>query len=1010
MDLEKFDIHINRVEYKNEKIYYVILVEYNELKYEINKRYSEFEELNCELLHLGFSALPNLPKKKLMSYKNNEYISYRKRILNIYIQNLFIRPDIRCCAIFLNFLLFYDKINLSIDIVKTKLINNIGTQKFSLSDLYINQKYNFLICVYEDKSNLSKLGKLWSIIEPDMIGEIKVFSYNNDLTSNFVETYKEQTIYKARNIICSEKNKQAIISGDDGKIHIYKINIESFTLTYIKNITYHHDTILKMMQFNDDLFCTCGYDNAFRLINLNDKYKILSGGRCNKRLDKDKITTCHLLAYNNIIIGTDSSLFFVYNMSTNPPIYIDTKKIKNGIKINCFTNTDKYLFVGYDNVIACYNYHYLNETKSYKNVQNMDKIKNMHTNMKAKSYVDTYNINDNKFKVTTPHIDNTNSEHSFYGNPSSGTYSSYNHLENGNNYDMYKDNYITEDTQMYKHQKNDQHDKKIFYNIHNNNNNNNPSCNDDEQKIVITKVIVDNNISALYIPPLLYDNNVLSLCVNKEKKILYAGYEDAIILWSITNGIIISSFHGHTNGVHFLKYLNKSEFLLSGGNGGNVKIWKNDIEHLKIWKPKKNYKFKDNNKHSNSGLNKNEFYYNNNINTENNFNFNDSDNTDKDAINSDHSDAISIDNLIEETNKKHEYDVYDTSSYKKNILNYKQSQKIDSYNDVKTNIFYDHKSENNYIIKDYKTDVTNLDVCVLNNNMPNNEKENKFSYYEEGVQFDDKRAYPYYESSGSLEMNKGKIIYDNMGKDNIRHDHTKQNSMIYNNDSQDNIPYDNTKQKKSIIYNNDSQENIPYDNTKQKKSIIYNNASQDNIPYDNTKQNSMIYNNAIQDNIPYDNTKQNSMIYNSASQDNIPYNNSSSENIIYENVPNSNVCNEKTSYYYDNTQSAKYTHGTYSHKNSLSSIYENYSYESNMDKYSSYPKVPTENNIYMKKDTHDINYSYTTTDDVPYNNYKLDNMHNVNINNMKHIHNNDVKNNIVYVSDEEDEDLISAFR
>ncbi|SPJ09540.1 phosphoinositide-binding protein, putative [Plasmodium sp. DRC-Itaito] len=977
MDLEKFDIHINRVEYKNEKIYYIILVEYKELKYEINKRYSEFEELNCELLHLGFSALPNLPKKKLMSYKNNEYISYRKRILNSYIQNLFIRPDIRCCAIFLNFLLFYDKINLSIDIVKTKLINSIGTQKYSLSDLYINEKYNFLICVYEDKSNLSKLGKLWSIIEPDMIGEIKVFTYNNDLTSNFVETYKEQTIYKARNIVCSEKNNQVIISGDDGKIHIYKINIESFTLTYIKNITCHLDTILKMMQFNDDLFCTCGYDNAFRLLNLNDNYKILSGGRCNKRLDKDKITTCHLLSYHNIIIGTDSSIFFVYNMSTNPPIYIDTKKIKNGIKINCFTNTDKYLFVGYDNVIACYNYHYINETTDYKNVN---------TNIKGKSYDDPYNINNNKFNEIKTYTDNINSEHySFGGNLSSATNLSYNHSQHINNYDIHKDNYIIEHTQMHKYPQNDKPEKKIYYNINNLNNihnNNKPSCNDNEQKIVITKVIVDNNISALYIPPLLYDNNILSLCVNKEKKILYAGYQDAIILWSINNGIIISSFHGHTNGVYFLKYLNKSEFLLSGGNGGNVKIWKNDIEHFKIWKPKKNYKLKDN-KRSNSGLNKNEFNYNNNINQENNFNFNESDNTDKDAINSDHSDAISIDNLIEETNKKHEYDVYDTSSYKKNIINYKQSQKIDSYNDLKTNIFFNHKNQNNYIIKDYKTDVTNLDVCVLNNNMPNHEKENKFSYYEEGVHFDDKRAYPYYESSGSPHMHEGKIKYDD-----IRQDNTKQNNIIYNNDSQDNIRYDNTKQN----------------------NIIYNNDSQDNIRYDNTKQNNIIYNNDSQDNIRYDNTKQNNIIYNNDSQDNIPYNNSSSENIIYGNVSNLNVSNEKTPYYYENTQSAKYTHGTYSHKNSLSSIYGNYSYESNMDKYSSYPKVPTENNLYMKKDAHDINYSYTTTDDVPYNNYKLDNMHNANINDIKDIHNNHVKNNIVYVSDEEDEDLISAFR
>ncbi|SOV12797.1 phosphoinositide-binding protein, putative [Plasmodium sp. gorilla clade G2] len=967
MDLEKFDIHINRVEYKNEKVYYIILVEYNELKYEINKRYSEFEELNCELLHLGFSALPNLPKKKLMSYKNNEYINYRKRILNSYIQNLFIRPDIRCCAVFLNFLLFYDKINLSVDIVKTKLINNIGTQKFSLSDIYINEKYNFLICVYEDKSNLSKLGKLWSIIEPDMLGEIKIFSYNNDLTSTFVETYKEQTIYKARNIVCSEKNNQAIISGDDGKIYIYKINIESFTLTYIKNITCHLDTILKMMQFNNELFCTCGYDNAFRLLNLNDNYKILSGGRCNKRLDKDKITTCHLLSYNNIILGTDASLFFVYNMSTNPPIYIDTKKIKNGTKINCFTNTDKYLFVGYDNVIACYNYHYINESKSYKNVDNMenfkniknikydDNIKNGHTNMKpTKNYYDSYNMNENKFNVSTPYSDNINSDPSFYGNPSSTTYSSYNESQNVSNYDMNKYNHINENMHI---NKNDKQKKDNINNLHNNNNNNNNNlyCNDEEQ-IVISKVIVDNNISALYIPPLLYDNNVLSLCVNKEKKILYAGYEDAIIIWSITNGIIISSFHGHTNGVHFLKYLNKSEFLLSGGNGGNVKIWKNDLEQFKIWKPKKTYKLKDN-KRSNCGLNKNKLYYHNNVNPENNFNFNDSDNTDKDAINSDHSDAMSINNLIEETNKKHEYDVYDTSSYKKNIINYNQSQKNDSYNDLKTNIFYDKKNENNYIIKDYKTDVTNLDVCELTNNMSNNEKQNKFSYFEEGLHYDDKYGYTY----------------------NRSHD---------NNDSQDNISYDNIKQN-SIRYNNNSQDNISYDNIKQ-KSISYNNNSQDNISYDNIKQKSISYNNN--------------------SQENIPYNNPSSENVIYQNISNDNIFNEKTPYYYENTQSAKYTHESYSHKNSLSSIYENYSYESNIDKYSSYPKVSTENNIYMKKDTNDINYSYTTTDDVPYNNYKHDNIHNVNIKNIKDIHNNHVKNNIVYVSDEEDEDLISAFR
>lgn len=642
MELEHFNIYINRVDSRDEKIYYIILVNYKDLKYEVSRRYSEFENLHCELIHLGYSALPNLPKKKLVSYNNHEYINYRKRILNNYIQDLFVRADIRCCAKFLNFILFYDKINLSIDIVKTKLLNSVGPQKYSLSDLYINEKYNFIICVYEDKSNFSKLGKLWSIIEPDMIGEIKVFTYNNDLTSTFVETHKERTIYKAGNIIWSEKNNEVIISGDDGKIHIYQINLELLILTYIKSIPCHNDTILKMCSINDNFFCTCGYDNAFRIIDLCE-YKILSGGRCNKRLDNDKITTCHLFQCNNLVIGTNNSLFFIYNMGFNPPIYLDTKKLKNGYNIKCFTNTEKYIFIGYDNIIACYNYQYVNEVKSTNSVE----ISSEHKTG-----------NDNKGNIV---------------NAPQGTII----MENKRN-DSYPIN---------------------NYNI--------------SEPKNITKLVIDNNMCAQYIPPLLYDNNVLSLSVNKDKKILYAGYEDAIIIWSITTGLIISSFHAHSNGVHFLKFMYSSELLLSGGNSGNLKIWKNDIDNFEIWKPQKNktkytqenYREYDKNK-KNNRFEQNQFY------------FDESDNNSNCGYYSTQSDSRSIDNLLEETNKKHEYNALDTSNYKKNIVNYNAPTKENIMKSSQSNIFYE---QNTNSLNELTSDVTNLDICIITNK---NEKTN----------------------------------------------------------------------------------------------------------------------------------------------------------------------------------------------------------------------------------------------------------------------------------------------
>ncbi|SBT30357.1 WD domain G-beta repeat domain containing protein [Plasmodium ovale wallikeri] len=806
MEVEHFDIGIHRVEEKDEKVYYVVLVQYKDLKYEVNRRYSEFEELHCELLHFGFSALPNLPKKKLMSYKNYEYINYRKKILNIYIQNLFMRPDIRCCALFLNFLLFYDKINISIDIVRTKLLNSIGSQKFSVSDLYINDKENYLICVYEDKSNLSKLGKLWSIIEPDLVGEIKIFSYNNDLTSTFIETYREQTIYKARNIICSEKKNEVIISGDDGKIHIYKIDLELLTLIYIKNIPCHNDTILKMMLINDQFFCTCGYDNAFRLINLHD-YKIISGGRCNKRLDKDKITTCHLLEFNNIIIGTTSSLFFVYNMTCNPPIYLDTKKLKNGENITCFTNTEKYLFVGYDNIIACYNYHYSNDNKSTKS-----------NNAKKDIYTDA-----NVAQTEGSYNNISTSEKSTYAQCDHADGNSLNH-RNVHNSNSYGQNICQ--MSMMAHQ-NPVHSHRSTSVGETANEVNTPNT---EKEQHITKLFVDNNISAQYVPPLLYDSTVLSLSVNKEKKILYAGYEDAIVLWSIVSGLIISSFHGHTNGVHFLKYLKSSEFLLSGGNAGNLKIWKSDIDNFKIWKPKKNYKMDNiqrkgfqmdgtHQRHSlrvSSQMRDGSYAYTmaqqNNTNFNCNFNFNESDHSDRECRSSQQSESMSIDNLLEETNKKHVYEICDTSNYKKNFANYNESTNVNSMNSSRSNLFCEKRyNEPN----EFTSDVSNLDVCIITNK---NSKMKKDSYeYNVDNNFNS--------TCNSLKT----ASYDYNLKRNPSHGYPSNDNIKYDSTSAENVKNSFEEDYNKIDLNSKSQ----YDNNlgSYKQSCANKMEVDENIPY-----------------------------------------------------------------------------------------------------------------------------------------------------------------------------------
>lgn len=741
MDLEEFDLGVTRSEKKDEKVYYVILVQYKELKYEVNRRYSEFEELNCELLNFGFSALPNLPKKKLMSYQNIDYIKYREKCLNKYIQNLFMRPDIRCCAVFLNFLKFYEKINMSVEIVRTKLVNSIGTQKFSLVDMYINEKYHFIITIYEDRSSLSKLGKLWSIIEPDIVGEIKVFSYNNDLSSSFTEKYKEQTIYKAKNIICVEEKDQVLISGDDGHIHIYQIDTEAFTLTFIKQIQFHNDTILKMMKLKNT-FCTCGYDNAFRLCLLNDpkeECKIISGGRCNKRLENDKITTCHLFEHNNIVLGTDNSLFFIYNLTNNPPTFLDTKKIRNGRKINCFANSDKYLFIGYDHIIACYNYQY-NYGGDVKHITG-EKGNLLNVGSKIK-------------------------------------------YSNGNE--------ETKNGLM-------QNEKKII------------------------KLVIDNNISAQYISPLMYDNNVRSLCVVKSKKILIAGYEDAIIIWSILHGLIISSVHGHTSGVYCLKYMNSCDLFLSGGNGGNLKIWNTNLENLKFWKPKN--RVRTNNEERSIKNSKYQDYTNN----QNNFIFNESDNehdhSDYDK-NSSLSEPISIDNVLDTNVKTQNYQVYDTSDYKQNIINYNLPQNNTTSFNNQPYIFNNNEDTNQYAVSTNFENDKNIPIYNIDSNQNNLSTEH---FFNKEINIDANPNDMNYDFTYN-QMNKNQMVYNDLGDFNIpmnlhninnmkinAMDHVDMNQMNVNSIHMEDMNFNDVH-----IENNDLINNINIESYNNKNNMMYN--------------------------------------------------------------------------------------------------------------------------------------------------------------------------------------------
>lgn len=75
-------------------IYYIVeILKYNQDKWTVEKRYSEFDDLNKNLKKM-FVNLPSLPGKSLFKIKESEDINIRRQGLHEYLKALISRPDV----------------------------------------------------------------------------------------------------------------------------------------------------------------------------------------------------------------------------------------------------------------------------------------------------------------------------------------------------------------------------------------------------------------------------------------------------------------------------------------------------------------------------------------------------------------------------------------------------------------------------------------------------------------------------------------------------------------------------------------------------------------------------------------------------------------------------------------------------------------------------------------------------------------------------------------------------
>ncbi|OII74938.1 PX and WD40 domain-containing protein [Cryptosporidium ubiquitum] len=399
------------------KVVYRISVCGQNSKYEIQKRFSEFVLLQSLLIERGLGLLPSLPPKTLFT-KNQDmnFINGRMKGLQSYLSSLILRHDVLLSPLFMNFLelptseskpLFMKKL------VNIQALADIASIRQSVSGVFISDSdlisAPLLFVSHQENSSLSRLGKVWSIIDSEETGFIfvwclqpyssKSISYpsisidHDTITNAFHNLSNSETIdsskfgclvysgfpHKCKNIVSITKKDTICIFSELGTIDVFEGVLSQLRSRIVSGnnsplvlnecikptkiqlhgspIAFVYSPFLIDNNIKHKYTLSVGIDNSIRLFCF-EQMKIISGGNLNKRINGSRITSCYLEnEFGKLgFFGSSSGQLLVLDMTSQPPYLITNinPQIDCKYPITSIIASKKLLIVAYTNVIKIF--------------------------------------------------------------------------------------------------------------------------------------------------------------------------------------------------------------------------------------------------------------------------------------------------------------------------------------------------------------------------------------------------------------------------------------------------------------------------------------------------------------------------------------------------------------------------------------------------------------------------------------------------------------------------------
>jgi hypothetical protein len=231
----------------------------------------------------------------------------------------------------------------------------------TMSDFYYDPIFGILIVTLEDLSFYSRIGRFWSLIDYEILGNILIYQrkYDNNKRPYFTKLIAKNFDTRISRVEVSHKYNRIFVGMENGALQLFNINqIDTsqfktepiITINEGKLCKYTNEKITALCEFGEYLFIM-SKENKLHIIHINT-YESKFVGNLKKRMEgKGHISRMYIEpGLKKLILCTVTNKFFIYDIKIGCD-YIDIDKEEDldsetfeihlkGDKNNTNNNTD----------------------------------------------------------------------------------------------------------------------------------------------------------------------------------------------------------------------------------------------------------------------------------------------------------------------------------------------------------------------------------------------------------------------------------------------------------------------------------------------------------------------------------------------------------------------------------------------------------------------------------------------------------------------------------------------